>query len=155
MEVFWTVCHLPYGPLYTQLCKINFIYSLSLLKFTLRFFRIPKVNVITSSSEHVSDFDVSSDPSDCHSLPILDIPIYVSLVRIGSSFVIDATLQEEVCMYCRVLVGINGSGTICSVTKYGAGGVSPSGLLDMLKTAKSVGKRIIFRINEELSSNQV
>ena len=60
------------------------------------------------------------------------MPLCITLVIIGEHFVVDATLEEEVCMKARVSVAVNSDGKYCGVEKGGKGGVDPSKLCEVL-----------------------
>ena len=75
---------------------------------------------------------VNDDPFECARFSDENTPVCVTLAKIGNCFVVDPSKEEEHCSVARVTVGINSSGNICGVYKFGVGGIASSALVDML-----------------------
>lgn len=71
-------------------------------------------------------------------------------LQIGSQFVIDSTLEEEICMSAKLLVGVNSKGQICGIIQTGSGGIAPSTLSSLLKLSKKLGKDVLQKIDRYL-----
>ncbi|KAN0030501.1 hypothetical protein ACTA71_009140 [Dictyostelium dimigraforme] len=112
--------------------------------------RIPRVKAIQGEYEEIT-FEVSDDPEDTLSLSIENVPICVTLTKIGSQFVIDTTLQEELCMNARLTVGVNSLSNICSIQKGGIDGLDPTTINQMVNTAKVVGVKILNIMDKTLN----
>jgi len=112
--------------------------------------KIPAISVVPGDDPRSLAIEVNDDPYECQSIDYTKLPVIVSLTKIGSSFIIDATAEEEVCMSTRLSVGINQEGNVCGMEKNGPGGVAPTTLLDMLKCASYVGKQLISLIDNKL-----
>ncbi|KAN0028363.1 hypothetical protein ACTFIV_010205 [Dictyostelium citrinum] len=111
--------------------------------------RIPRVKAIQGEYEEIT-FEVSDDPEDTLSLSIENVPICVTLTKIGTQFVIDTTLQEELCMNARLTVGVNSLSNICSIQKGGIDGLDPTTINQMINTAKIVGVKILNIMDKTL-----
>ncbi|KAM9985422.1 hypothetical protein ACTFIZ_008961 [Dictyostelium cf. discoideum] len=111
--------------------------------------RIPRVKAIQGEYEEIT-FEVSDDPEDTLSLSIDNVPICVTLTKIGNQFVIDTTLQEELCMNARLTVGVNSLANICSIQKGGIDGLDPTTINQMINTAKVVGVKILNIMDKTL-----
>ncbi|KAK5583819.1 hypothetical protein RB653_005421 [Dictyostelium firmibasis] len=111
--------------------------------------RIPRVKAIQGEYEEIT-FEVSDDPEDTLSLSIDNVPICVTLTKIGTQFVIDSTLQEELCMNARLTVGVNSLSNICSIQKGGIEGLDPTTINQMINTAKVVGVKILNIMDKTL-----
>lgn len=55
--------------------------------------------------------------------------------QIGTNYVVDATLEEELCMTVRLTVAVNKKGNICGIQKGGHGGLEPSSMYEMLSVS--------------------
>lgn len=87
--------------------------------------RIPSVKVKENIRTGQVELEVSDDPEDCIELDVEEIPITVTLtkvsscilgqtlantgnrIQVGHKHIVDATLEEEFCPGCRLIVGIN------------------------------------------------
>ncbi|KYQ92002.1 hypothetical protein DLAC_06826 [Tieghemostelium lacteum] len=118
---------------------------------------LPKIKVITSEYQEIT-FEVSEDPEDVISLKdaIENVPIFITLNQIGSqsSFIIDSTLQEELCINSKLCIGINQKSMICSIQKSsGMEGLEPQTIIQMIKSAKQIGVQIISTMDKALKLN--
>jgi len=114
--------------------------------------RFPKIEV-TNAEEDEFDIDHTVPQQSLPSSFLNSIPLCVTLARIGSHFVVDATSHEMKCSDLDVTVAVNGAGNICSVRKGGAEGcLSPDELIVALKTAHVVATNLLCRVNESLDS---
>ncbi|EGC37720.1 hypothetical protein DICPUDRAFT_29826 [Dictyostelium purpureum] len=114
--------------------------------------RLPRVKAIQGEYEEIT-FEVSDDPEDTLSLSIENAPICVTLTKIGTQFVIDSTLQEELCMDARLTVGINSHSNICSIQKGGIQGLDPATINQMINTSKVIGTKILNIMDKTLKEN--
>eukprot|EP00997_Jenningsia_sp_PLL12_P011295 NODE_8850_length_392_cov_21.367347_g7963_i0.p1 GENE.NODE_8850_length_392_cov_21.367347_g7963_i0~~NODE_8850_length_392_cov_21.367347_g7963_i0.p1 ORF type:complete len:115 (+),score=46.40 NODE_8850_length_392_cov_21.367347_g7963_i0:24-347(+) len=91
--------------------------------------------------------EVSNDPSNFKFLNTSNVPVIVTLLRVGSVYVADPSLEEESCMTSRLTVAVDGKGRVCGVRKSGKSGMHPTDVLDMLNAAKSIAMRLIKRVD--------
>jgi exosome complex component RRP42 len=126
------------------------------IKAALRNTKIPAVTVIQGDTPEEVELELSDDPCDVISLASWDhkLPVFVSIVKIGSAFIVDATDAEEQCLSAKLCVAVNPQGVICSTTKTGPGSISPTTALEMIRTAKSIGLFVIRKLNSTLSQSQ-
>ena len=54
-------------------------------------------------------------------LPINTVPVSVTMARIGSSIVVDPTLDEEACMDARITISTDEQGRVCAIQKGDSG----------------------------------
>jgi len=118
------------------------------VKAALDDFRKPKLRIIGEGSE--LDFEVSDDPTECTKLDFSDIPITVTLYKIGDEFLLDATLEEEYCSDTQLIVAVNNSGTVCSVLKKGPGAINPELIMEMIEAGKKHGTEICNQLIKTL-----
>jgi len=122
--------------------------------------RLPRVEVLeaepgdaataTAASERDVELEVVDDPEAARLFNASGVPVCVTLSRVGSQTIADATAQEEACASARLVVGVTPSGTVCGLHKVGRGGLSPSSLPEMLRAAQRIGLATISALNEAL-----
>jgi exosome complex component RRP42 len=110
--------------------------------------RIPKVIV------EDDDVEVSDDVQDCTRLDVTNVPIAITLTKIGSRFIVDSTLEEEQCMGVRLVVAVNQKASLCSIQMGGHGGIEPTSLTEMLQTAQRLGIQIIDGLDKALKEEE-
>eukprot|EP00343_Euplotes_focardii_P012122 CAMPEP_0205830164 /NCGR_PEP_ID=MMETSP0206-20130828/40257_1 /ASSEMBLY_ACC=CAM_ASM_000279 /TAXON_ID=36767 /ORGANISM="Euplotes focardii, Strain TN1" /LENGTH=277 /DNA_ID=CAMNT_0053133553 /DNA_START=56 /DNA_END=889 /DNA_ORIENTATION=+ len=104
---------------------------------------VPKVEVVEGERAGTKELEVSNDPFDAVPLSIKhELPVFVSMTKIGQCFIVDATAEEESCMAGRVTAAVDSEGNICGINKTGAGGTTRETLADMLQCAQRVGKEL-------------
>lgn len=81
----------------------------------------------------------SADLNDTMQHEIDEVFANISL-QIGLRHVVDASLEEEGCSDCHLLVSVNGDGKICSQQKIGSGGLDPQEIFEMLEVRKQSEK---------------
>eukprot|EP01126_Amoeba_proteus_P055967 TRINITY_DN697_c0_g1_i5.p1 TRINITY_DN697_c0_g1~~TRINITY_DN697_c0_g1_i5.p1 ORF type:complete len:289 (+),score=73.39 TRINITY_DN697_c0_g1_i5:86-952(+) len=112
---------------------------------------IPVVSVVENTEEG-GHFDIELG-EDLQSLPILDIPVFVTLTRIGSTALVDTTLEEEYCSECRIAFAVNSKGIICTTQK-GNGLVGLPQLQQMMLDASVLGMKMIDLMDRVLKTEQ-
>ncbi|EDO34904.1 predicted protein [Nematostella vectensis] len=113
-------------------CGGNLYDALSLaVKAALYNTRIPNVTVSSDGGE--VELEISDDPYDCHQLPPDQMPIIITLSKIGGRHVVDASQSEELCSDCHLLVAVNSCGNVCGQQKIGCGGLEPDTICEMLE----------------------
>lgn len=77
--------------------------------------RIPVVEVAND------DYDVTDDPSKQWTIDVSNVPICITFckvysflftIQIGSSYVVDSTIEEELCVNVRLTIGVNKKGNV-------------------------------------------
>jgi len=100
------------------------------------------------------DYDVTDDPSKQWNIDVTNVPICVTFCKIGSSYVVDATIEEELCVNVRLTIGVNKNGNICTVQKGGQGGLDPSSMYEMLNHSRKIGQQLLQKLDEALVTEQ-
>jgi len=133
-------------------CGGNLFDAISIaIKAALQDTRIPDLNVIGEGAER--DIEVSDDPYDIIPVDVSNVPVLVTLNKIGNRYVVDATAEEEVCTDAQLLVSINSKGKLCSAQKHGDGAIHPDLLFEMMNVAKKIGSVINTKLKEVLEKN--
>eukprot|EP00124_Ichthyophonus_hoferi_P005030 Ihof_evm2s646 gene=Ihof_evmTU2s646 len=95
--------------------------------------RIPKIRLVEGDDDEPIDIELDDDPSASIAMDTSNLPILITLTKIGARHIVDATMEEEACMMARLMVGVNREGNICLVQKGGFGAVDPGALYEMLE----------------------
>lgn len=100
---------------------------------------MPAVTVVQGDKSNELEIEVNDDPYEAKPLDLEKVGLCVSLTKVGPCFIADACLEEEQCMAMRISVTVDRQGRIGGVDKMGAGGLAPSGLSEMLRSARKIG----------------
>ncbi|KAJ3400870.1 hypothetical protein CcCBS67573_g01477 [Chytriomyces confervae] len=119
---------------------------------------IPKVTVEESTSASTGntsyEFDVADDETEdlkgCENIPVI-----VTLFKIGHHHVIDPTPLEEACSDVQLSVAINRKGLPCAIQKTGNGSIEPSQLAEMIQDAKAHGATLFKDMDEAIERQRV
>nr|URM60719.1 SAP family protein [Gymnema sylvestre] len=112
---------------------------------------IPKVQVALGvSSDEQPEVDISDE--EFLQFDTSRFPVIVTLTKVGSHYIVDATSEEESQMSSAISVSVNRQGHICGVTKRGGAGLDPSVMLDMLYFAKTVSEQLIDKLDSEIAA---
>ncbi|KAF9919042.1 Exosome complex component RRP42 [Lobosporangium transversale] len=119
--------------------------------------KIPKTEV-QDLGDGQFEFEVLDDEEDIdfvHGRE--DMPICITLNKIGTRHIVDATLLEELCTEAKLVVAVNRAGEICGLQKNHDGSIEPSLLLEMIQVGKTMGQALIknldAKIKEEAESD--
>lgn len=92
--------------------------------------RIPKVKV----EEIDGDYDFAVEDEETLELPgYINVPICVTLNKVGNAVLVDASLLEEQCADANISVMVNKKGYLCGMRKRGDGCMDPSMLVGMIQ----------------------
>eukprot|EP00741_Cyanophora_paradoxa_P024045 tig00021721_g23220.t1 len=116
--------------------------------------RVPKIELVPGDRPGEMEIEVSDDPHEAAPVGVASVPLCVTLHRIGSRYVADATREEEACSTARVTVGVDGEGQVCAMHKLGAGALDPASLEGMLQTARRLGAALIKALDACLAAER-
>jgi exosome complex component RRP42 len=111
---------------------------------------VPKVEVNLENEE----FEISDDPESFTRLNTDNVPICITFTKIANGYIVDSTIEEELCMQSRLTVAINIHGDVCAIQKGGPGGLDPTSMYEMLQTAKKIGKQILDKLDSMLKKEE-
>ncbi|KAK9768277.1 hypothetical protein K7432_001192 [Basidiobolus ranarum] len=116
--------------------------------------RVPMTEV-QDVGEGQQEFEIIDDVEAAERLEGWEhIPIAVTLNKIGSRYIVDASPLEELCTEARLTVAVNQSGNLCGVQKSAEGSIEPSLLLEMVQTGKTVGQALIGQLKKKLEREE-
>jgi len=100
------------------------------VKLALADARIPRVELVYGDQPGAEpELEVDDDPDNAVRLDVVNVPVILSVCRLGNACVMDPTGEEEECASIAVGVAVDGSGTMSGVTKRGEGRIDPTTLL--------------------------
>ncbi|KAH7284675.1 hypothetical protein KP509_34G066100 [Ceratopteris richardii] len=112
---------------------------------------IPKVEVTSAAAaEQEADFEISDNPDDFSGFDVSHVPVIITLTKVGRTYIVDATEEEESQMSSAISIAVNSAGHVCGITKRGGAGLDPSVLLDMISVAKEVSKSLLSTVDAEI-----
>lgn len=91
-----------------------------------------------------ADIQLSDDPYDCVKLDVTNYPLVITLSKVGDNFIVDPSLEEEMCSTSSIVMSVLPNGKVSSIIKIGCGSVQPVTLTKMLK----MGQRLALSLNE-------
>lgn len=116
--------------------------------------RIPKA-IVQDIGNGQMEFEISDDIEDAEKVKGWeDVPVIVTLNKIGKKYIVDATAQEELCVDSKIMIAINRNGEVCTIQKSLNGGIDPSILIEMIHTSKDIGKALISSLDKTLEHEQ-
>ncbi|KZC04226.1 PREDICTED: exosome complex component RRP42-like [Dufourea novaeangliae] len=102
---------------------------------------IPKITAATLDGGE-PDIQLSDDAYDCIQLDTSNYPVIVTLCKIGDNYVVDPTLEEEVCSVSSIVISVLPNGKLSSIVKLGYGSIQPSTFTKMLKMGQKIGLQL-------------
>ncbi|KAJ3348818.1 Exosome complex component RRP42 [Entophlyctis luteolus] len=119
---------------------------------------IPKVSVEESPALFGAGMDYEFDMADEETEPLVgcdDIPVVVTLFKIGNYCVIDPNPLEESCSDVQLTVAVTRSGVPCAIQKRGNGSLEPSLLAEMLRDARKHAVRLFALMDDAISRERL
>jgi len=113
--------------------------------------RIPVVSVVECDD---GSFDLELDTEKTFGIDVNNVPVCVTLTRIGNDHIVDASLEEEFCSCCRIAFAVNKKGNLTTIQK-GSGTVTRQQLQKMMLDATVVGQKIIEVLDSNLESERL
>lgn len=113
---------------------------------------LPQVSVVGIEEEHVANqhIEVNADPATGVPLDLASMPLCLTLFKLGSYFVVDATLEEEECSEARLCVAIDAQGRVGGVQKLGQGSLQLRQMQAMIDTAKKLARECFDALEDAL-----
>lgn len=75
-------------------------------------------------------------------LPLADVPVFVTVAKIGDALILDPVYEEELVMDARITFSITRDGSVCAIQKGGRGSFSPSEVIKALEMAEAVAPEL-------------
>lgn len=120
--------------------------------------RVPAINVDSiqddNFEETTNEFEVLDDEQAMLDLPILDLPLFVTMYKIKDAFVVDASAEEQECSDAQLVVAITSRGRILFTQKTGHGAIKSSVLSTLVKKAVELGTANVQDIEQLLLNDK-
>lgn len=100
--------------------------------------KIPKVTVKVDENGD-PEVEVSGDPFDIEKLSIANVPCFITLLKVGQQFILDATQEEEACAVGSLALAVTASGKIAALFKAGTGSLHPENVVDVIEVGRDIG----------------
>lgn len=138
-------------------CAGNLYDAISLaVKSALYNLRIPRVTSALLDGGNV-DLVLSDDPADCERINAEDLPILMTVCKIGDYCIVDPSIDEEICSTSSAVVGIS-SNKITSIKTICGGSFHPDTLdkcIDLtISTAKYLNEKLMTALKQEERQNE-
>ena len=128
--------------------------------------KIPKVTSVAGPNpDDPQELELDDDPEECSRLDVTGVPLIVTLYKIGTKNIIDASADEVECSASGIAVAVDSKKKIRGLTQVTAGGiyvsnksndaskgVSLGNLRAVLKTATDVGTKLHKKVDAYLLS---
>jgi len=75
-------------------------------------------------------------------LPVLHVPITVTVGKVGDNFIVDPTLQEEKILDSKLSIAVREDDTICALQKQGTKGLKFEDISQMVRIAREKAKEL-------------
>ncbi|KAG8657910.1 exosome complex component RRP42 [Manihot esculenta] len=112
---------------------------------------IPRVHVTAAASgDEQPEVDISDE--EFLQFDTSEVPVIVTLTKVGRHYIVDATSEEESQMSSAISFSINRKGHICGLTKRGGSGIDPSVISDMISVAQHISEQLITKLESEISA---
>lgn len=85
-------------------------------------------------------------------LPVSNLPVFVTIGKIGDTLIVDPTFEEELAMDARITFVIDENDNICGIQKGGGGAFTISEIIKARNLALSVSKKIREKHYDKLKS---
>ncbi|RHY93166.1 hypothetical protein DYB37_010641 [Aphanomyces astaci] len=96
---------------------------------------LPSIKLSGDKDDEEHVIQVDSDPASGRRLTLDDWPVSLTLSKVDKWFVMDATLEEEVCMSAQISAAIDRHGHVCGMQKNGVGALDLKEMQAMVDVA--------------------
>ncbi|XP_035230745.1 exosome complex component RRP42-like [Stegodyphus dumicola] len=110
--------------------------------------KIQTVNV--KHGENEPEIEVSDDPYDVFSLDVSNLPLLITLFRVGSEFIVDATSEEEACSKCKLVLAVSLTDTVLLKQISGPGCLHLESIKDSTEAGQELGLALQKKLLEVL-----
>mmetsp|Transcript_34324 Transcript_34324/g.45394 ORF Transcript_34324/g.45394 Transcript_34324/m.45394 type:complete len:297 (+) Transcript_34324:199-1089(+) len=117
--------------------------------------RIPKVSVFDMEGSDEKDFEISTDIADSELIDGNNLPVSITLSKVGRHWVVDASMEEESCVAARVVVAVNCEGKVCGIYKSGDGTVALQDMPSLVHRASQTSAQIFKTLKEVISQTSI
>ncbi|KAL5966350.1 Exosome complex component RRP42 [Taenia solium] len=103
-----------------------------------------KISAETGDASGTMDFALS----------MTNLPMFITVHKVGDSYIVDADKEEEACSFARIFVAVRADGTITAIIKEGCGSLRIDSVMDMIEIGQSMGKGMHAALASALQQEQ-
>eukprot|EP00698_Gefionella_okellyi_P012479 TRINITY_DN3360_c0_g1_i2.p1 TRINITY_DN3360_c0_g1~~TRINITY_DN3360_c0_g1_i2.p1 ORF type:complete len:180 (+),score=34.80 TRINITY_DN3360_c0_g1_i2:488-1027(+) len=111
---------------------------------------LPKTDILHSEE---GEAEVKLSDSETVPLPAQNVPVCITMAKIGNYYVADPTLEEEACSDAKLTAAASVTGSI-AMQKSGFGALDPMLLVDILQSARKVAASLLPALDNALAREQ-
>lgn len=100
------------------------------------------------------EIEISDDPYDVVSLDVTNFPCFITLFRVGSEFIVDATREEEACSKAKLVLAVSPIEAVMVKEIGGPGSLHIESLSDILEVGHSMGLKLQKQIMDNLKEEK-
>ena len=83
-------------------------------------------------------------------MDVSNVPLCVTLSKIGSRFVVDTSLEEEVCVQAKLAISVKRNGGITGIQKNGYDSIDVNSTYSMLNWARQISDIIFKKVDDAI-----
>ncbi|ERL88194.1 exosome complex component RRP42 [Dendroctonus ponderosae] len=126
-------------------CGGNLFDAVSLaVKAALHITQVPKIKAVNIDGDNV-EIEVSDNIIDCDRLNVENLPVLVTVCKIGNHCIVDPSLTEEQCAVGSVVVAVSKE-CFSTITSIGTGSLHEETLFECL----DLGHKVAIKLNQTL-----
>jgi len=114
----------------------------------LRSCKMPKTELIAGESGTLEDFEVSGDLSDGLPFNCSDLPLSITILKVGNVFLVDSSGLEQACASCAMSIAIDQRGSCCGLSYLKSGTMT----IEEVEQAIAIATRTAQAIFSQLES---
>jgi exosome complex component RRP42 len=114
--------------------------------------KIPRLELLTGPSGVPNDFEVVGDVSAALDFPAEQVPLCITLAKIGNVFIVDASSSEHYCASVAITVALDRDGVCCGMFKlHGHGAFSEQELNAAFNKARSITPSLFKHLDAHIA----
>nr|XP_002127184.1 exosome complex component RRP42-like [Ciona intestinalis] len=135
-------------------CGGNLLDAVSIaVKAALHNTGVPNIQV-TDGDEGTQEISLPDDPNDVKFINTVNAPVLVTISKVGSRHVVDASSEEELCCNASLVMGVTKRGRTTGMRKMGGGSLDPESIPEMIETGKNIGRQLHISLDKLLKTEQ-
>ncbi|KAG8193150.1 hypothetical protein JTE90_006981 [Oedothorax gibbosus] len=109
---------------------------------------------VKCDGENEPEIEISDDPYDVFSLDVTKLPVLITLYRVGSEFIVDASGEEEACSICKLVLAVSPTDTALMRQFGGSGSLHIATLQDGIEVGQDIGISLQMQLLNSLKTEK-
>ncbi|XP_054712628.1 exosome complex exonuclease RRP42-like [Uloborus diversus] len=110
--------------------------------------------IVKKDGDNEPEVEFTDDEYDVFSVDVTNLPVLVTLFRIGSEFIVDATGDEEACNKCKLLLAISSAEIVMMKEMGGPGSLHIESIHDVIEVSQNMGLQLQRQLMDILKSER-